>query len=195
LVCLPNIWLGKLLTWGIMGMNTWIQWLDKIPGAVTHNIQISLQQTICLYGITMALLLKRGMVALAIGVLFAGLHAYDSMQKKIIIYNGNITCLYGKKSKQYKTETLIQFEGKRILRLTGRLPNKPPAKRIKIDYILLSHNPHVDISRLHDYFIYELIIFDSSNTPFLIRKWKSACKKLPLRFFSVPDEGAFVVNL
>lgn len=195
LVCVPNIWLGKLLTWGIMGMNTWIQWLDKIPGAVTHNIQISLPQTICLYGITIVLLLKRWMWALAIGVLFAGLHAYDSMQKKIIIYNGTVECITGRQSKQYKTEQLIQFEGKRILRLTGRLPNKPPAERIKIDYILLSHNPRVDISRLRDYFIYELIIFDSSNAPFLIRKWKSACKKLPLRFFSVPDEGAFVVNL
>nr|WP_173003084.1 ComEC/Rec2 family competence protein [Chitinophaga sp. SYP-B3965] len=195
LVAIPNLWLGKLLTWGIMGMNTWIQWLDKIPGAVTNNIQISLQQTICLYGITIALLLKRGMGALTIGVLFAGLHAYDNMQKKIIIYNGTVACIYGRQKKEHKTETLIQFEGKRILRLTGRLPNKPPAKRIKIDYILLSHNPRVDISRLHDYFIYELIIFDDSNAPFLIRKWKSACKKLPLRFFSVPDEGAFVVNL
>lgn len=199
LVCVPNIWLGKLLSWGIMGMNTWIQWLDKIPGAVTHNIHISLPQTICLYGITMLFLLSKWIWALVIGVLFAGLHAYDSIntlqQKKILVYDATVECINGSQSKQYKTEALIQFEGKRILRLAGRLPNKAPAQRIKIDYILLSHNPRVDISRLRDYFIYELIIFDSSNTPFLIRKWKSAAKKLPLRCFSVPDEGAFVVNL
>ncbi|SIO44049.1 ComEC/Rec2 family competence protein [Chitinophaga niabensis] len=199
LVCLPNIWLGKLLAGGIMVMNTCIQWLDKVPGAVTHNIRISLPQTICLYGITMLLLLKRWYGALVTGVLFAGLHAYDGIstlqQKKIIIYNATIECVNGRQRKQYKTEILTQFEGKRILRLTGRLPDKLPATKMKIDYILLSHNPRVDISCLRDYFIYETIIFDSSNTPFLIRKWKSAAKKLPLRCFSVPDEGAFVVNL
>ena len=198
LVCLPNIWLGKLLSGGIMVMNTCIQWLDKVPWAVTHNIQVSLPQTICLYGITILFLLKRWYGALVTGVLFAGLHAYENIetlkQKKIIVYNG-VECINGRQRKQYKTDTLIQFEGKRILRLTGRLPDKLPATKMKIDYILLSHNPRVDISCLRDYFIYEMIIFDSSNTPFLIRKWKSAAKKLPLRCFSVPDEGAFVVNL
>ena len=198
LVCLPNIWLGKLLSGGIMVMNTCIQWLDKIPGAVTHNIQISLPQAICLYGITMLFLLKRWYGVLVTGVLFAGLHAYDGVetlkQKKIIVYN-SVECINGHQRKQYKTEALILFEGKRILRLTGRLPDKPPVKKMKIDYILLSHNPRVDISCLRDYFIYEMIIFDTSNAPFLIRKWKSAAKKLPLRCFSVPDEGAFVVNL
>lgn len=198
LVCLPNIWLGKLLSGGIMFMNTCIQWLDKVPGAVTHNIQISLPQTICLYGITLFFLLKRWYGVLVTGVLFAGLHAYDGVetlrQKKIIIYNG-VECIRGRQRQQYKTATLIWFEGKKILRLSGGLPNKLPVTKMKIDYILLSHNPRVDISCLRDYFIYELIIFDSSNAPFLIRKWKSAAKKLPLRCFSVPDEGAFVVNL
>lgn len=198
LVCLPNIWLGKLLSGGIMIMNTCIQWLDRIPGAVTHNILLSLPQTICLYGITILFLLKRWYGVLVMGVLFAGLHAYHAVetlkQKKIIIYK-EVECIKGHQRKEYKTDALIQFEGKRILRLTGRLPDKPPTTKMKIDYILLSHNPRVDISCLRDYFIYEMIIFDASNAPFLIRKWKSAAKKLPLRCFSVPDEGAFVVNL
>ena len=198
LVCLPNIWLGKLLTGGIMFMNTIIQYIDRIPGAVTYNIGISLPQTICLYGITLLFFFKKRLWGLGVGVMFAGLHAYESIQmltqKKIIIHK-TVECINGRQRKQYETAALIWFERKKILRISGRLPDKLPATKMKIDYILLSHNPRVDISCLRDYFTYELIIFDSSNTPFLIRKWKSAAKKLPLRCFSVPDEGAFVVNL
>lgn len=198
LICLPNIWLGKLLAGGIMAMNTCIQWLDKIPGAVTHNIGISLPQTVCLYAITLLFCFRKPLPAIAMGVIFAGLYAHDGVktleQKKIIIHR-SVECIKGRHHQKYDTEALIWFEGKKILRISGRLPDKLPAERMKIDYILLSHNPHVDISCLREYFIYELIIFDSSNAPFLLRKWKSAAKKLPLRCFSVPDEGAFVVNL
>lgn len=218
LVIVPNSWLGELLSWGIMAMNTIIQWLDHLPGAVIRNLHISLWQTICCYAITIVLCFirwkPRWYWASAIGVVFAGLHAYDSItilqQKKIVVYNiphfSAVDCIRGRQrmswgdsiqpAKTYRhTGELLQFEGKRMFRLTGRMPDKIPATRIKIDYILLSHNPRVDISCLRDYFIYEWIIFDSSNSPFLIRKWKSAAKKLPLRCFSVPDEGAFVVNL
>ena len=82
------------------------------------------------------------------------------------------------------------------IELTANLQHAhPPPKKIKIDYILLSHNPKVDISRLQDFFIYEQLVFDGSNSAFQRRKWKNACNELPLRCFSVPEQGAFVVNL
>ncbi|WP_346317207.1 ComEC/Rec2 family competence protein [Chitinophaga sp. YIM B06452] len=91
---------------------------------------------------------------------------------------------------------LVSLGAKRLLVLTGNLQHAPPlSKKIKIDYILLSHNPKVDISRLQDFFIYDLLIFDASCSAFQVRKWKNACNKLPLRCFSVPEQGAFVVNL
>ncbi|MGX5818328.1 ComEC/Rec2 family competence protein [Chitinophaga lutea] len=84
--------------------------------------------------------------------------------------------------------------GKRLLILNGRLPRYPPPAPIFINYILLTHNPPIDISRLHHFFTYEQLIFDGSNAGFRLREWKNACNALPLRCFSVPDEGAFVVN-
>ncbi|RPD40238.1 ComEC/Rec2 family competence protein [Chitinophaga barathri] len=91
---------------------------------------------------------------------------------------------------------LLSAGNKRMLILRGNLQHAPPvSKKIKIDYILFSHNPKVDISRLQEFFIYDQLIFDASNTAFLLRKWKNACNELPLRCFSVPDQGAFVVNL
>lgn len=90
---------------------------------------------------------------------------------------------------------LFCLGGKTFLRLTGALPGKAPENPIRINYILLSHNSRVDIRRLQDFFVCDQVVFDASNAAFLIRKWKNACNELPLRCFSVPDEGAFVVNL
>ncbi|MGN7719434.1 ComEC/Rec2 family competence protein [Chitinophaga sp. 22620] len=91
---------------------------------------------------------------------------------------------------------LVSLGNKRLLVLTGNLQHAPPlSKKIKINYILLSHTPKVDISRLQEFFTYDMLIFDASCSAFQIRKWKNACNELPLRCFSVPEQGAFVVNL
>ncbi|RPE13789.1 ComEC family competence protein [Chitinophaga lutea] len=90
---------------------------------------------------------------------------------------------------------LIDCHGRRVLLWQGMLPPVPPSRKIKVDYIILSKGAPRDISRFEEFFIYEKIIFDASCPPFLLRKWKSDCNKLPLRCFSVPDKGAFVVNL
>ncbi|WP_341834191.1 ComEC/Rec2 family competence protein [Chitinophaga pollutisoli] len=90
---------------------------------------------------------------------------------------------------------LMCLGGKRLLILDSKLPAKPPPVKIKIDYILLSHKANVNISRLEEYFTYELLIFDASLPPFRLQEWKNACNELTLRNFSVPDEGALVVNL
>lgn len=229
-------WIGKLLGWGIAAMNTLIQWIDHIPGAVTNNIYVDMMQTICLYGMTAALcawLLAKWKAGcywlLGISALFAGwvasVRISAKQQHRLIVYHAPrqtaIEYVHGQKSTLYADSVhllqryvppahafyrirhfsysphgeLISFGGKTLLTLTRPLPGKPPENRIRINYILLSHNSKVDISRLEDFFIYETVIFDASNAPFLIRKWKNACNELPLRCFSVPDEGAFVINL
>ncbi|WP_109696214.1 ComEC/Rec2 family competence protein [Chitinophaga deserti] len=92
-------------------------------------------------------------------------------------------------------ERIVCIGNKRLLILNSRLPARSTANKIKIDYILLSHKAEVNISRLKDFFIYDLLIFDASVPPFRLQEWKNACKELTLRSFSVPDMGAFVVNL
>jgi competence protein ComEC len=83
---------------------------------------------------------------------------------------------------------------KRLLILDSALAGIPAGKKIRIDYILLSHNAQVDIRQLNRLFAIDLIIFDASNTRKCIQQWKSDCYALTLRFFSVPDQGAYVVN-
>ena len=83
---------------------------------------------------------------------------------------------------------------KRLLVVDSALAGIPAGKKIRIDYLLLSHNAQVDIRQLNALFSIGLIIFDASNTGKCIQQWKSDCYALTLRFFSVPDQGAYVVN-
>ena len=89
---------------------------------------------------------------------------------------------------------ILQFAGRRMVIVQGKLPAALPAKKFKTDYILLSHNPEVGISQLLQMFDTGLIIFDASSPPYKIKQWKNDCEALTLRFFSVPEQGAFVVN-
>lgn len=231
---------GKALEWGIVAMNTVIQWIDRIPGAVVSGIPLNMTQMFLLYGVTIALiaawlLKKKALLWGALG-LMAVCPLYGAVQKirwqrqrMLVVYNlpkltvvehiagrecaraGDSAGLRHPQLAAAQLELgvrrvtrvsyirdgcIIDAGGKRLLVLRGSLRYAPaPVKKIKIDYILLSHNPKVDISRLREFFIYDQLIFDASNSAFQLRKWKNACNELPLRCFSVPEQGAFVVNL
>jgi competence protein ComEC len=91
----------------------------------------------------------------------------------------------------------IMIGNKRLLLIDSsdmRVPIQYEGKKLQTDYLLLSHNPHVDIKQLDSLYGIGMLIFDASNTSKNIRKWKSDCYALTLRFFSVPDQGAYVVN-
>jgi competence protein ComEC len=83
---------------------------------------------------------------------------------------------------------------KRLVVVDSILPELCPEKKLRTDYLLLSHNPHVDIRQLEKIFDAAYYIFDASNSLRNIQRWKSDCYVLTLRFFSVPDQGAYVVN-
>ncbi len=69
-----------------------------------------------------------------------------------------------------------------------------PAKKFHTDYILLSHHPKLNIMQLKDMFVFKMIIFDASNPFWQVQQWKSECSALTLRCFSVPDQGAYLIN-
>ncbi|SHM39455.1 ComEC/Rec2 family competence protein [Chitinophaga sp. CF418] len=89
---------------------------------------------------------------------------------------------------------ILTLGQKRLVIVDGALPRVDPQKKFRTDYLLLSHNPHVDIRQLERMFDVGCYIFDASSTLRNIQQWKSDCYVLTLRFFSVPDQGAYVVN-
>ncbi|MFT3978847.1 MAG: ComEC/Rec2 family competence protein [Ferruginibacter sp.] len=70
-----------------------------------------------------------------------------------------------------------------------------PSTLLPADIVLFSRNPPVDISRLIFTAKPDCIVFDASNSLWKIQKWKSQCEQLLLRCHSVPEQGAFVLDI
>lgn len=88
----------------------------------------------------------------------------------------------------------ISFGGKRMVVVDSALPKTRCLRKLETDYILLSHNPNLTIKELVEFYTFKMVIFDASNPSWKIEQWKSDCYALTLRCFSVPDQGAFVIN-
>ena len=73
--------------------------------------------------------------------------------------------------------------------------NYNSTKKIKLNYILISKNPKIQIADLVENFDCNNYIFDASNPTWKIRQWKKECEELHLHFHSVPEQGAFLINL
>lgn len=92
-------------------------------------------------------------------------------------------------------ESYFYFSQKSILILKSQLPTAFTGRSIPIDVIIISKNPAITITKLNQHFSCRQIIFDSSNSPFKIAKWKAECDELRIPYHSVPDKGAFVMNM
>jgi competence protein ComEC len=209
---------GPALKWLMVETNMCIAWIGHLPGALIKDIQLTFTGTVCCYGIITGILIwlltqwsKGLMIALFSCLLLAVNNVVDSIQEqrqhKLIVYNiwrhtavdviaGRNVLFFGDTlihSRQTFSHCL-SMSGKRLLVVDSALAGIPNGKKIRIDYLLLSHNAQVDIKQLNTLFDVGLIIFDASNTPKCIQQWKSDCYALTLRFFSVPDQGAYVVN-
>lgn len=90
---------------------------------------------------------------------------------------------------------IININGKTILILDKDVPRKKLPARIPVDVIIISKNPRLYMNQLQQVFDCKLLVFDSSNPLWKIRLWKKDCDDLHLRFHSVADNGAFVMDL
>lgn len=95
----------------------------------------------------------------------------------------------------YQRGNFYQFNDKKILLINNSIVFQPAEQKINVDYIIISKNPKLYIHQLAQVFNCSQYIFDSSNPLWKIAKWKKDCEELHLRCYSVPDQGAFVIDL
>ena len=88
-----------------------------------------------------------------------------------------------------------QFYNRKILIADRTVIFDSGAKKINLDLLIISKNPNLDITSLAKTFNCRQIIFDASNPPWKIEKWKKECTSLNLPFYSIPDSGAFIYNI
>jgi len=94
----------------------------------------------------------------------------------------------------YQNNNFFQFNNKKILLIDRSMVIRPAEQKIQLDYIIISKNPTLYIPQLAKVFDCSQFIFDASNPLWKIAKWKKDCEELHLRCFSVPENGAFVLD-
>jgi len=98
-------------------------------------------------------------------------------------------------NKYYEAVHFIKVGNERIAIVANKLPEVISSNKINVDVLILSHNPKLYINQLQRAFNFRQLVFDSSNPLWKIEKWKKDCESLHLRFHSVPEQGAFVMDL
>ena len=86
------------------------------------------------------------------------------------------------------------FNNKKIVLIDRPWIRNSGHEKIAVDLVIVSKNAPVQIAQLAQIFHCSQIVFDASNTPQKVNKWKQEAAKLGLQCFSVVDNGAFVMN-
>jgi competence protein ComEC len=95
----------------------------------------------------------------------------------------------------FKTGKFIQFGNKKILLIDQSLSFQVPAQKINVDILVVSKSPKLYMKDLAAVFNCSQVVFDASNSLWKIAKWKEDCDKLNLRHHSIPEQGAFVLDV
>lgn len=94
-----------------------------------------------------------------------------------------------------RREFLYQFGSTRFAVIDRSLRFLSHSSKIKTDFIILSHDPDINIGELAMVFDCRLFVFDASNRLWKIEQWLKQCDALHLQGYSIPERGAFISSL
>jgi competence protein ComEC len=104
----------------------------------------------------------------------------------------------------HKTDTLkgcllhppfYQFGSKKVLVVDAPMIFEPQQQKIDVDIIIISKSPKLYITQLAAVFNCRQYVADASNSLWKIDNWKKDCEGLHLQLHSVPEKGAFILDL
>lgn len=95
----------------------------------------------------------------------------------------------------FNSGMFYQFNNKKILVADKPLIFSPVTQKINLDLLIISKSPKLDITSLAQAFNCKQVVFDASNSPWKIEKWKKECQALNLEYYSIPEAGAFICNI
>jgi competence protein ComEC len=101
---------------------------------------------------------------------------------------------YGLKPNLFN-HSVYRVKNKTILFLYESYWFQERKEKMKVDVLIVSHNPKLYVEHLLKSIEPKLIVFDSSNPQWKIKKWKEDCQRHQIPFFTTSEQGAFVMNL
>ncbi|MEZ5196593.1 MAG: ComEC/Rec2 family competence protein [Bacteroidales bacterium] len=91
----------------------------------------------------------------------------------------------------FKLNNFIQFHDKRLILINRDFPVIAFPQKMRVDYIILSGSPFLKIEELNACFVFDKIVFDASNSLWMVNKWKEECKESGIDFYDVKTNGAW----
>jgi competence protein ComEC len=95
----------------------------------------------------------------------------------------------------YADKNIISANSFRILLMNQSNPYFNLPEKINADIILFSHNPNVSIENLTGNFNFKQLVFDCSNTTWMVKKWKQECLKHSVEFVDINETGALIIDI
>jgi competence protein ComEC len=90
---------------------------------------------------------------------------------------------------------LISSNSFRILCIDDSFRYNEFQPRIKVDIILITHNPFIKPDDLKNSFDFGEIVCDGSNSKRAIQKWKNFCEKSGINFYDINTQGARIIDI
>jgi len=89
----------------------------------------------------------------------------------------------------------LLVQNKRIV-IAGTIPEASSgSSKLKVDYLVIRHNPRITIHDILKLYEPETIIFDASNSEYRIEKWITECKKAGIDAYSIKKSGALTIDI
>ncbi len=214
---------GKILSWLIWLMNSYIERIEALPYSLWAGMQIGVVQAVLLIfvvaGVGYWLLEKQktgvwaGIFSLLFFTYLRCISFYQSArQKKIIVYNiptedfarnfhiNPSRVLHRMEPFDHiqnfsRQENFLQWNRKRILLIDKKLIFDSCAEKIPIDLLIISKNLNSYLSRLSKTFTVKQVIFDGSVPESKIKYWVKDCESFHIPYWNVHEKGAFAMSL
>ncbi|HMJ46228.1 MAG TPA: ComEC/Rec2 family competence protein [Ferruginibacter sp.] len=90
---------------------------------------------------------------------------------------------------------LWQFFGTKIMIVDSAYKFNPRIQTIPVDMLIISKSPKIKIGSLLETIAPSVVVLDASNSLWKIAQWKKECEQLHLPCHSVPEKGAFILNV
>jgi len=90
-------------------------------------------------------------------------------------------------------ENFLQFYEKTFF-LLDEMP-RDKNKKAQVNYLFVHGNPDLDFNRLREYFSFQQVIFDNSNSQYKVRDWIKYCKHNEIDYHYTATDGAWILDL
>jgi competence protein ComEC len=93
-----------------------------------------------------------------------------------------------------KNNNLIMFKNQKILIFDKHLQGVHLSQKLPVDYLYLTGNPQISISRLNNNYSYNTLIIDGSNRDKTISDWENEAKILKINYHLLKRNNSFLTT-